>query len=201
MPPLLVLLCAAAASSVPVHAAPVTSPAAATAAICGPHTFKVNLSNVQLMCSASTCQFLGANFTAASCLAACCSRSNCTAWNYHVSSTNPSHHPTDCWLSVADHPTAQKGTSDDVWAGGAKQATTPYHSGGTGGGASIQPLSKWFYYGAAGNLGDTLNRELTDQSITRLRARADTVRALGADKEKWLVCPSSGRKNVPRRHN
>ena len=58
-------------------------------------------------------------------------------------------------------------------------------TGGTGGGGEIQPVSKWFYYGAAGNLGGTLNRELTDQSIALLKERAAKIAALGSDKALW----------------
>lgn len=130
-----------------------------------------------------------AHTTAEACLQACCAASSCTAYNYHVSSTDPTHHPRACWLSNQTRPAVVVGQSSDVWVGGSKvpvaHAHAPSHGSSTGGGASIQPLSKWYYYGAAGNLEGTLNRELTDQSIAMLHDRATKVAALGNDKEKW----------------
>ena len=126
--------------------------------------------------------------TAAACLAACCASSTCTAWNYHVSSTNPTHHPLACWLTTAATPSVQKGDASDVWVGGSRHSvsanSTPHHAKAADG-AHIQPLESWYYYGAAGNLAGTLNRELTDQSIKLLHARAASVAALGDDTAKW----------------
>jgi hypothetical protein len=169
-------------------------PAVAAPAQCGSASFPVNLTGIQLMCSAQTCDFLGPNHTTQTCLAACCARRNCTAWNYHVSSTNPSHHPTDCWLAMATHPKAAAGGAQDVWAGGSKQATSPYHHSG-GGGAVIQPLSSWYYYGEAGGLAGTLNRELMSQSIKLLHARAAHIAELGADTAKWRTRQATVRAN------
>ena len=128
--------------------------------------------------------------TAQACMAECCRRPDCTAWNYHVSSTDPTHHPLACWLSNSTAPNVAVGEHADVWVGGSRKAVhmvTPHagHGSGTGGGAEIQPLSKWFYYGEAGNLAGTLDRELTDQSIKLLHERAATVAALGDDPQKW----------------
>ncbi len=130
------------------------------------------------------------NTTAETCQAECCRRPDCTAWNYHVSSTDPTHHPLACWLSNSTTPNVAVGEHTDVWLGGSRKPvhTVKGHSGhgsSTGGGAEIQPLEKWFYYGEAGNLAGTLNRELTDQSVKFLRERAATVAALGEDPQKW----------------
>jgi hypothetical protein len=124
--------------------------------------------------------------TAAECVAACCDDStsfNCTAWNFHVSSTDPTHHPLECWLTNASAPVVAKGLPVDVWVGGSKLAvhkvSQPGGGGGTakgGGGGAIQPLSGWFYYGRTGP--DTLLRELTDQSVSLLRERAARVGSL-----------------------
>ena len=74
--------------------------------------------------------------------------------------------------------------STDQWVGGSQVGVkhTAPHGGGTastGGGAVIQPLSSWYYYGEAGNLAGTLNRELTDQSVKLLHARAAKIASLG----------------------
>ena len=63
-------------------------------------------------------------FQAALCLAACCATPTCTAWNYHVSSTDPTHHPYTCWLTNATTPFVDHGQDVDVWAGGSKQPCT-----------------------------------------------------------------------------
>lgn len=62
------------------------------------------------------------NTTMSGCLAACCANRNCTAWNYHVSSTNPMHNVRSCWLTTAEEPRITLASHDesdanDVWYG------------------------------------------------------------------------------------
>jgi hypothetical protein len=117
------------------------------------------------------------------CLKACCAQTNCTAWNYHVSSTDSTHHPKECWLSTLQHPVARPGESSDVWAGGSKSSFKPVKPPGIDhGGAAIQKMSHWFYY--ASTHEDTLLRELTDQSLRALRKRSGAVAQL-AGKDAW----------------
>ena len=140
---------------------------------CSASLYPINLSNVQLMGGDSA---VFTNGSAALCLQACCDSPSCTAWNYHVSSTDPSHHPGMCWLSNQSYPTARAGEKSDVWQGGSKREWVPSSGGGGGGGASIQPLSSWFYYSKTAP--DTLLRELTRQSVQLLRHRSATVTAI-----------------------
>lgn len=151
---------------------------------CTAHTFSAaNLSGMQMYGEDKMLE----TTTAEECMQACCATAPyCTAWNYHVSSTDPTHHPRECWLSNSSSPIVQKGQPSDVWVGGSKVAVGHGHPRATGGGASIQPLSKWYYFGAAGSLEGTLNRELTDQSVRLLHSRASSVAGLGSDKQKWL---------------
>ena len=190
-----ILTCLAAAAAA---AAPSAAPAAAA---CTDASYPHNISRLQLK---GGTYFPESNVSPAACRSSCCARPGtgsaatgpkCTAWQYHMSSTDPSHHPKECWLSFSDPPEfVGPSEQSDVWVGGATAASpgpppAPHHTGGgggsTGGGASIEPMSSWYYYGGAGNLAGTLNRELTDQSIVRLHARAAGVAALSADKAKW----------------
>ena len=140
------------------------------AAACSNATFTYDLSKLQLVGT----KFPAAT-SAAGCVAACCAHTaagaNCSAWQWHVSSTNPSHHPKECWLFLAPGAPRVLGPTDktDKWVGGAtsKPSAAPAPSA-TGGGAVIQPLSSWAYYGADGNLHNTLNTELTEQSIRKV---------------------------------
>ena len=161
------------------------SPATAQPA-CTAHSFSAaNLSGMQMLGD----DYMLKTPTPEACMQACCAAaSHCMAWNYHVSSTDPTHHPRECWLSNSSSPVVQTGERSDVWVGGSKVKVRHGHSGGgrTGGGAAIQPLSKWYYFGAAGSLQGTLNRELTDQSVSLLHSRASSVVSLGSDKQKWL---------------
>lgn len=116
-----------------------------------------------------------ANSSAAACLQACCEAPWCTAWNIQLSSTDPAHTPLECWLAAGPPPAVAPAASTDVWAGGSKLPLPAPHES-TGEGAVIQPLSKWFYYGSTAPT--TLLRELTDQSIAALRARAANVSRL-----------------------
>ncbi len=64
------------------------------------------------------------------CLAACCGRANCSAWNYHLSSADPAHNVRSCWLSTEAEPLLTPVRQDpgepenaDVWVGGSKRPT------------------------------------------------------------------------------
>lgn len=68
------------------------------------------------------------NATTLQCLALCCasvSGARCTAWNLHLSSTDPTHHPGECWLSTnTTSIAAQPATAVDVWVGGSAVPAT-----------------------------------------------------------------------------
>jgi hypothetical protein len=70
-----------------------------------------------------------------------------------------------------------------------------YSSRATGndkrGGAAIQPLSSWFYYGATAP--DTLLRELTDQSLRLLKNRSDAVAKVSGAAE-WSARVAAAKK-------
>eukprot|EP00041_Stephanoeca_diplocostata_P034178 m.1148998 g.1148998 ORF g.1148998 m.1148998 type:complete len:262 (-) comp24476_c0_seq29:4587-5372(-) len=119
------------------------------------------------------------DITAQACLQLCCQQSNCTAWQFHVSSTDPTHNPLECWLSALSSPPVSPASPVDVWVGGSKGPVSP---GYTRGGASIQSVSSWFYY--KGTASDTLLRELTDQSIAVLAERSANVSMLRS-KQQW----------------
>jgi hypothetical protein len=75
------------------------------------------------------------NTTAAGCLAACCARAGCVAWNYHSSSHNPTHNVRSCWLSSEAAPTVTNVSDDsnfdgDVWEGGASKRCCDDTNGG-----------------------------------------------------------------------
>eukprot|EP01043_Picozoa_sp_COSAG02_P039761 COSAG02_NODE_3162_length_7248_cov_147.217793_4_plen_234_part_00 len=64
------------------------------------------------------------------CLAACCGRADCTAWNYHLSSADPAHNVRSCWLSAEAEPLVTLVSQDpgepenaDVWVGGSRRRT------------------------------------------------------------------------------
>ena len=86
-------------------------------------SFATNLSQAQMLCSHGGDCTCAHNSTAATCRQACCAAKGCQAWNFHLSSTDPSHHPLECWLWLGKGtPVAQPGMPDDVWAGGSKVA-------------------------------------------------------------------------------
>ena len=71
------------------------------------------------------------NASRAECLAACCGLATCTAWNYHLSSADPSHNVRSCWLSTDAAPLVALVSADpsepaaaDVWVGGSKHSVT-----------------------------------------------------------------------------
>ena len=66
--------------------------------------------------------------SAARCLAACCDLPSCSAWQYHISSTDPTHHPNECWLSTGI-PTVVVSSPSDVWEGGSKAIPMPQRGG------------------------------------------------------------------------
>eukprot|EP00039_Didymoeca_costata_P002094 m.57479 g.57479 ORF g.57479 m.57479 type:complete len:914 (+) comp11111_c0_seq1:86-2827(+) len=136
-------------------------------------SFELNLTNIELLDGILALS----NTTNEKCFALCCSQKNCTAWNYHVSSTDKTHHPKECWLSTSTTPQFKPGMSSDVWTGGGPKTDD------TRGGASIQPLSSWFYYGSTQK--DTLLRELTDQSIALLKQREENISAIGNSTNAW----------------
>eukprot|EP00041_Stephanoeca_diplocostata_P034184 m.1149850 g.1149850 ORF g.1149850 m.1149850 type:complete len:945 (-) comp24476_c0_seq75:328-3162(-) len=119
------------------------------------------------------------NTTAQACLQLCCQQSNCTAWQFHVSSTDPTHHPLECWLSAMSSPSVSPASPVDVWVGGSKGPVSP---GYTRGGGSIQSMSSWFYYESTAS--DTLLRELTDQSVAFLAERSANVSLLRT-RQQW----------------
>ena len=72
------------------------------------------------------------------------------------------------------------GVNGQVWVGGSM--VEPQEGGGgggggvhKGGGAAIQPLDKWYIYGAGSGLSSTLQRELTSQAAELLHSRAAKV--------------------------
>ena len=154
---------------------------------CGNATFVHSLAKLQLVDASMT-----TDSSPTACLASCCHHT-CVAWQYHVSTTDPSHHPNVCWHVYSGTPKVRDADESDVWVGGS--AVYPSGggtgSGGTGGGGEIQPISMWNYYGASGNLPHTLLRTLTDQSIKLLHARADAVAALGSDRSAWTARKAS----------
>ena len=142
---------------------------------CSNSSFVHSLNRLQMMHG-----ILDANGTSAEeCLKACCSLGleKCTAWQFHVSSTDPTHHPRECWLQQGA-PQVVPSSPTDVWVGGSTLAPVPASApGGTGGGAQIQPLSKWFAYGAGATLANTLQRELAAQSISANNPECDRCSA------------------------
>ena len=105
-----------------------TTPAGCTAAAYGAS----NLSGFRLAGGADHPHFEHSkNTTRAGCLEACCGIANCTAWNYHLSSADPSHNVQSCWLSTDDDPLVTLVSLDpaepaaaDVWVGGSKRSVT-----------------------------------------------------------------------------
>lgn len=85
---------------------------------CGTATFGAhNLSGLQMEGQDWP---LPTNTTLEGCLAACCAMPNCTAWNLHLASTDPSHHAHQCWLTSAAAIKATPGRAMDTWVGGSR---------------------------------------------------------------------------------
>ena len=110
-----------------------------------------------------------------------------------MSSTDPSAHPHECWYSSTSNPPARNTRQSDVWAGGSihvpiltptpspsppplPSPPPPPPGQGAGTGATIQPLSQWWYDSPTAST--LLLRELTDQSVVLLRNRSNAVAAL-----------------------
>jgi hypothetical protein len=132
---LLLLLLSVAAATEEQHA-----PTAAAATACTAATFSAsNLSGFRLVGGAAHPHFEYSNDTTRTgCLAACCAHANCTAWNYHLSSADPSHNVRSCWLSTAAAPLVTLVSLDpdepadaDVWVGGSKRSVTCQEGGCT----------------------------------------------------------------------
>ena len=113
--------------------APTTAEQATPAAGCTAAAYGAsNLSGFRLAGGADHPHFEHSkNTTRAGCLEACCGIANCTAWNYHVSSADPSHNVRSCWLSTDDDPVVTLVSLDpaepaarDVWVGGSKRSVT-----------------------------------------------------------------------------
>ena len=160
---------------------------------CSNSSFVHSLDGVQMMHG-----ILNANhLSPEECLKACCSLGlqKCTAWQFHVSSTDPTHHPLQCWLQEGK-PQVLPASPTDVWVGGSTLAPEPAPApGGTGGGAQIQPLSRWFAYGAGATLANTLQRELAAQSIAQLRKRSSIVASLGQNSSLWAARQAAALRN------
>ena len=59
------------------------------------------------------------------CLSACCALSGCSAWQCHISSTDPTHHPNECWL-LTRTPFVVASSPKDVWLGISTGTASPY---------------------------------------------------------------------------
>jgi hypothetical protein len=100
-----------------------TAGAAAAGLPCAPDAFaKQNLSGLQML---GDDKLSATNASQDQCRELCCNTTGCTAWNHHLSSLDPSHHPGECWLSSSTAPiVAQPASAIDVWVGGSDVPVT-----------------------------------------------------------------------------
>ena len=165
-------------------------PCVALASSCDNSSFVHSLARVQMMDGILNAK----QSSAEECLQACCNLGldKCTAWQYHVSSTDPTHHPRECWIKQGT-PQVVSASSTDVWVGGSMLPPEPAPA--PGGGAKIQPLSSWFAYGAGATLANTLQRELAAQSIAQLRKRSAIIASLGQNSSLWAARQAAALRN------